>query len=98
MLYCINSVNIDEVLMPTVRKTITITDTQEKWIQSRIEAGDFTNESEYIRDLVRHDQDRNATRAALQSAIDDGLASGVSDKRINDVWRAAEARHTAKNA
>ena len=98
MLYCINSVNIDEVLMPTVRKTITITDTQEKWIQSRIEAGDFTNESEYIRDLVRHDQDRNATRAALQSAIDDGLASGVSDKRTDDIWRAAEARHTAKNA
>ena len=90
--------NIDEILMPTVRKTITITDPQEKWIQSRIEAGDFTNESEYIRDLVRHDQDRNATRAALQSAIDDGLASGVSDKRTDDIWRAAEARHTAKNA
>ena len=76
---------IDEDAVPTVRKTITITDTQERWIQSRIEAGDFTNESEYIRDLVRHDQDRNAARAALQSAIDEGLASGVSDKSVSDI-------------
>lgn len=42
--------------MATVRKTITLTDKQDDWIKSQIKNGGFTNESEYIRDLVRRDQ------------------------------------------
>ena len=43
--------------MGTTRKTITVTDQQDQWIKAQIEAGDFTNDSEYIRDLIRRDQD-----------------------------------------
>ena len=38
--------------MGTTRKTITITDQQDEWIKAQIEGGDFTNDSEYIRDLI----------------------------------------------
>ncbi len=37
--------------MGTIRKTITVTDKQNKWIKAQINAGEFTNDSEYIRDL-----------------------------------------------
>ena len=46
--------------MGTTRKTITVTDQQDKWIKMQIEGGDFTNDSEYIRDLIRRDQARNS--------------------------------------
>lgn len=42
--------------MSTIRKTITFTEKQDKWIKSRITNGEFTNDSEYLRDLVRRDQ------------------------------------------
>ena len=38
--------------MSTTRKTITVTEQQNKWIKARIAAGEFTNDSEYIRDLI----------------------------------------------
>ena len=41
--------------MGTTRKTITITDQQDEWIKAQIEGGDFTNDSEYIRDLFKEE-------------------------------------------
>ena len=43
--------------MATIRKTITLSDTQDAWIKRQIAEGGFTNDSEYIRDLVRRDQE-----------------------------------------
>ncbi len=45
--------------MGTMRKTITLMDKQDQWIKTQIAAGGFTNDSEYIRDLVRRDQPGN---------------------------------------
>jgi antitoxin ParD1/3/4 len=42
--------------MATIRKTITFTQQQDNWIKAQIEAGEFTNDSEYLRNLVRQDQ------------------------------------------
>ena len=83
--------------MGTTRKTITLTDKQDQWIKSRIAAGEYTNDSEYIRDLVRRDQEQNAKFRALKAAIQEGLDSGISNKTLRDVWEEAEARHKAKN-
>ncbi|MDB2415199.1 uroporphyrinogen-III C-methyltransferase [Rickettsiales bacterium] len=47
--------------MSTTRKTITVTDQQDAWIKAQIAAGRFTNDSEYIRDLIRKDQTNNAS-------------------------------------
>jgi antitoxin ParD1/3/4 len=39
--------------MATVRKTITLTDQQDDWIKAQVGGGHYTNDSEYIRDLIR---------------------------------------------
>ena len=80
--------------MATVRKTITLTDQQDKWIKAQIANGDYTNDSEYFRDLIRRDQEKFR---ALRAAIDDGLASGPSDQTVDEIWARAEARHNEKN-
>lgn len=64
--------------MSTVRKTITLTSNQSEWVKSRISSGDFTNDSEYIRDLIRRDQERQRKIENLQAALDEGLNSGVA--------------------
>ena len=62
--------------MGTVRKTITLTDQQDSWIKSQIEAGHYTNDSEYIRDLIRREQERSAEIDAIRNALIEGEASG----------------------
>lgn len=62
--------------MGTIRKTITVTDQQDKWIKAQIEGGDFTNDSEYIRDLIRRDQARNSEIDSIRSKLIKGEQSG----------------------
>jgi antitoxin ParD1/3/4 len=62
--------------MTTVRKTITLTDKQDSWIKAQIDAGHYTNDSEYIRDLIRREQERSAEIEAISTALIDGENSG----------------------
>lgn len=83
--------------MATIRKTITLTDKQDEWIKAQITSGEYTNDSEYIRDLVRRDQEQNAEFRALKEAVQEGLNSGVSDKTVREIWEEAEQRYRAKH-
>lgn len=62
--------------MSTIRKTITLTDKQDDWIKAQITAGHYTNDSEYIRDLIRREQERNAEIEAVRAALIEGENSG----------------------
>lgn len=62
--------------MATVRKTITLTNQQDGWIKSQIDAGHYTNDSEFIRDLIRRDQERSLEIEAIRAALIDGENSG----------------------
>ena len=61
--------------MTTVRKTIALTDKQDAWIKSQIDAGRCTNDSECIRDLVR-EQERSAETEVIRAALIDGESAG----------------------
>tara|TARA_R110001599_G_scaffold258975_2_gene459264 strand:+ start:256 stop:531 length:276 start_codon:yes stop_codon:yes gene_type:complete len=78
--------------MVTVRKTITLSESQDAWIKSQIARGEFTNDSEYIRDLVRRDQSQQDRLATLRAAIAEGLDSGTSDQSLEAIWNAAGYR------
>ena len=62
--------------MGTVRKTITLTDKQDGWIRAQIDAGHYTNDSEYIRDLIRREQERSAEIEDVRAALIEGETSG----------------------
>ena len=53
----------------------------------------YDTTSDYVRDLIRRDQERAAAIAELQVLIDIGLASGISTKTVDEIF--AEARATA---
>ena len=71
--------------MSTTRKTITVTNQQNNWIKAQIATGEFTNDSEYIRNLIRRDQTRKTEILAIRSALIEGEESGVSDRTPEDV-------------
>lgn len=52
------------------------------WAASRVAEGRYSSTSDYIRDLMRRDQEREKKLHVLRAAIDEGLASGVSERTI----------------
>jgi antitoxin ParD1/3/4 len=81
--------------MSIVRKSITFTEQLNQWVQSLIAQGDYANESEYVRDLIRHDRDKRAGRLAVQEAIQAGIDSGVSDQTLPQIMKEVEERMKA---
>ncbi|WP_019959600.1 type II toxin-antitoxin system ParD family antitoxin [Woodsholea maritima] len=55
------------------------------WVETRAETGRFSNASDYVRDLIRRDQDREAKISALQTYVDEALASGISSASVSDI-------------
>jgi antitoxin ParD1/3/4 len=58
------------------RKTITLTEQQNGWVKAQIESGHFGNDSEYIRDLIRRDQQAKQRLSMLRQALVEGESSG----------------------
>ncbi len=73
--------------MGTLRKTITLTDQQDSWIKAQIHAGHYTNDSEYIRDLIRREQERSLELEAIRSALVEGEASGEPKRFDIDAFK-----------
>ncbi|WP_375452237.1 type II toxin-antitoxin system ParD family antitoxin [uncultured Devosia sp.] len=48
------------------------------WIEAQVQTGKYGNSSDYVRDLVRRDQERADAREKLQQMVDDALASGIT--------------------
>ena len=71
------------------RKTITVTEQQDNWIKQQIESGQYGNDSEYIRHLLREDQRRQQAEQQLMALMEQALASGVSDKTLQQIWSEA---------
>ena len=57
-----------------IRKTISMPDTMGEWIAGRITHGQYNNESEYFRDLVRRDQQDQQRLDYLMRRLDAGEA------------------------
>ncbi len=83
--------------MTTTRKTITLTKQQDNWVKAQIANGDYTNDSEYFRDLIRRDQEQRSRFNTLKTSIMDGLNSGISQRTVGDIWAEAEAKHNARS-
>ncbi len=75
---------------------ISLPDRMKDWVNSQTKSGRYANASDYVRDLIRQDQERAAKVHQLQALIDDGLASGISEATIDDVL--ARARKAARSA
>jgi antitoxin ParD1/3/4 len=55
---------------------VSLPDPMKTWIEARLEDGGFSNTSDYVRHLIRRDQERAQAIEALQKAIDEGVKSG----------------------
>lgn len=65
------------------------------WAEQRVAEGRYSSTSDYIRDLVRRDQENEEKLRRLQAAIDEGRASGISKRTIEDIIADGRRRRAA---
>ena len=80
--------------MPMVKKSITVTDTQEDWIQAQVAKGYYASDSEVFRELIRERQireadsiDIQAIRHALIEAEKSVEENGYSEKTVDEIMQ-----------
>ena len=64
---------------------ISIPEKLKGWAEQRVAEGRYSSTSDYVRDLVRRDQETEEAIRRLQAAIEEGRASKVSDRTIDDI-------------
>ncbi|MDA0692705.1 MAG: type II toxin-antitoxin system ParD family antitoxin [Nitrospinae bacterium] len=72
---------------------VSLPDVMREWVNAQVKGGEYANASDYIRDLIRSDQRK---REALKEAVLEGLYSGTSPRKIQDIVKDTKVR--LKNA
>ena len=58
---------------------VSLPDPLKAWVEAQAETGRYANASDYVRDLIRKDQERASKLDALQRLITEGMESGDAE-------------------
>ena len=76
---------------------VSLPDAMKEWVEAQARGGRYSNASDYVRDLVRRDQERARVVEELQALISQGIESGVSEKSMGDILGPRPALALRKN-
>lgn len=74
-------------IMSMVKKSITVTDKQNKWIQTQLATGNYASDSELLRDLIRREQEKQSEFAEIRMALEAAEASGMSSRTPKEIMQ-----------
>ena len=78
--------------MATIKKSITVTERHEAFIQAQLATGQYASDSEVIREALREKEMRVAEIDMLRAKLMASEQSGLSERTPADVREAAKAR------
>ncbi len=55
---------------------VSLPEPMKEWVETQARSGRYSNTSDYVRDLIRRDQDRAEKVENMQRLISEGLESG----------------------
>lgn len=58
---------------------VSLPDQMKDWVEAQSRSGRYSNASDYVRDLIRRDQERANAVAELQKLITEGIESGPAE-------------------
>ncbi|MCG7963609.1 MAG: CopG family transcriptional regulator [Candidatus Thiodiazotropha taylori] len=81
--------------MPMVKRTYSITETPGQNVNDRVGSGEYASDSEYLRELVRPDQNENKEIAYIRSKLIKAEQNRFTDKNKDQIL--AEIKERAKS-
>lgn len=70
---------------------VSLPEEMKRWVEDQSKTGRYGNSSEYLRELIRRDQERQARIRHIQKLIDEGLQSGISESTMADLRELARS-------
>jgi antitoxin ParD1/3/4 len=58
---------------------VSLPDQMKDWVEAQAKTGRYSNASDYVRDLIRRDQERQKAIAEIQALITEGIESGPAE-------------------
>ncbi|MEC7259207.1 MAG: type II toxin-antitoxin system ParD family antitoxin [Pseudomonadota bacterium] len=55
---------------------VSLPDQMKDWVETRLNGKEFSNTSDYVRHLIRRDQERQQAISEIQAALDEAESSG----------------------
>ena len=74
---------------------VSVPDPMKDWCEQQVKSGRYSTTSDYVRDLIRKDQDTRMSTSVLQALADEGLSSGVSERSLDEIFDLAKERAAA---
>ncbi|MFA6283852.1 MAG: type II toxin-antitoxin system ParD family antitoxin [Desulfurivibrionaceae bacterium] len=74
---------------------VSLPDPMKSWVERQVSTGHYSNASDYVRDLIRQDQEYQDKRETLVKALIAGENSGVSERTVTDIWQGVKARRSS---
>ena len=71
---------------------VSLPDQMKAWVERQTESGRYGNASDYVRDLIRRDQERAEKIARLKHLTNEGRKSGVSTRSMAEIRADAKRR------
>lgn len=75
---------------------VSLPDPMKEWVEAQTKTGRYSNASDYVRDLIRRDQERADKLDELQRLVTEGLESGISNRSKDEILNAARAAFAAR--
>ena len=73
---------------------VSLPDAMKRWVEKQAETGRYANASDYVRHLIRRDQEQAAKIAHLQALVTESIETGVGERSMGELK--AAARRQAK--
>lgn len=71
---------------------ISLPDQMKQWVEDQVATGRYGNSSDYVRDLVRRDQERADKKAEFDRLVEEGRDSGISPLSMDEIFAEAKRR------
>ena len=71
---------------------VSLPDEMKEWVETQVQTGRYGNSSDYVRDLVRRDQERAAKKAEFDRFVQEGRDSGISPLSMEEIFAEAKRR------
>lgn len=75
---------------------VSLPDTMKRWVEKQAHTGRYSNSSDYVRDLIRRDQEQAVKITQMQALVTEGMESGTGKRGMHELLQIA--RNIASNS
>lgn len=71
---------------------VSLPEAMKQWVEKQARSGRYSNTSDYVRDLIRRDQEQAAKIAHMQALVTEGIESGTGQRTMEELRETAREK------